>query len=260
MNQSELAPPARSSLLRESRALVDLATMPLKLFGPRGPSVAAEPVIVLPGFGAGERSMRPLRSFLSRHGLSAEDWGLGVNRAGLDRPHGLADLSPSWHPAPLPTYRGEGGVANLVDLMVERVQTRFEQLQRPIALVGWSLGGTIAREVARDAPHAVSQVITLGSPMIGGPKYTAAAAALRRRGLDIDWIEEQVMQRESRPVTVPITAIVSPTDGIVGYAAARDHYSERVEHIELDVSHVGMGFNSRVWDVVLAQLAKPHDH
>ena len=176
------------------------------------------------------------------------------NRDGLDIRHTLDDLSEHWKPRPLSRYRREGGVAFLVDRMVERVNTRAEQAGAPVSLVGWSLGGTIAREVARDAPHAVRQGITLGSPFAGGPKYTAAGESLRQRGLDVDWIEEQVQLREQRPVTVPITAVVSPTDAVVGYAAAQDRYSENVEHVELDVAHLGMGLNRKVLRLVRDRL------
>lgn len=248
--------PERRLLFRESRALVDLATVPLSFVGPRRRDVAGVRAIVLPGFGAGELAMRPLRKYLQRHGVHAEDWGLGRNRAGLDIRHTLDDLSDGWQPRPLATYRREGGVAYLVDRMVERVRERTERTGEPIALVGWSLGGTIAREVARDAPEAVRRVITLGSPVAGGPKYTAAGRALRQRGLDVDWIEEQVLLREQRPVTVPITAVVSPSDAVVGYAAAQDRYSVNVEHVELDVAHLGMGVNRKVWKLVLERLAR----
>jgi pimeloyl-ACP methyl ester carboxylesterase len=249
-----LRPPRRRLLLKESRALVDLATLPLGFVGPRRSAGTDRPVLVLPGFGAGELAMRPLRRYLQRHGVNAEDWGLGTNRAGLDIPHTLADLSPGWSPRPLARYRREGGVAFLVDRMVKRVRQRAEESGDAVALVGWSLGGTIAREVARDLPDAVSRVITLGSPFIGGPKYTAAGRSLRERGLDVDWIEQQVRLREQRPVTVPITAVVSPTDAVVDYAAAFDHFSERVEHVELDVAHLGMGVNRKVWKIVLERL------
>lgn len=246
--------PDRRLLLKEARALVDLATLPLGFLRPRSTDTPAGAAIVLPGFGAGERTMRPLRAFLNRNGVAAEDWGLGVNRAGLDISHALDDLGPGWTPRPLERYRREGGVAWLVDRMIERVQRRAEERGAPVALVGWSLGGTIAREVARDAPEAVRQVITLGSPVIGGPKYTAAGRALARRGLDIDWIEAQARLREARPVRVPITAVVSPSDAIVDFRAARDHHSENVEHIELDVAHLSMGINRKVWRVVLERL------
>lgn len=199
--------------------------------------------------------MRPLRAFLERNGLDVEDWGLGVNRAGLDIPHGIEDLSQGWRVRPLENYRREGGVAYLVDRMVERVHSKAEDSCSPVALVGWSLGGTIAREVARELPESVCQVITLGSPVIGGPKYTAAARALRRRGLDIDWIEDQVRRRESQPISVPITAIVSRSDAIVDFRAARDHFSPQVRHIEVDVAHLGMGLNRQVWKLVLERLS-----
>lgn len=251
MNEPRI--PDRRLLLKEARAIVDLATLPLGFLGPRASATTAAPTIILPGFGAGARTMRPMRAFLRRNGVEAEDWGLGVNRAGLDIPHGLDDLGPGWTPRPLARYRREGGVAWLVDRMVERVRARCAE-GGPVALVGWSLGGTIAREVARDAPEAVQQVITLGSPVIGGPKYTAAAVALARRGLDIDWIEAQARLREARPVRVPIMALVSPSDAIVDFRAARDHHSENVEHIELDVAHLGMGINRKVWRVVLKRL------
>ena len=252
-----LQPPERRLLLRESRALLDLATLPLRFIGPRRKDPSASTVIVLPGFGAGELAMRPLRRYLERHGHNAEDWGLGRNRAGLDIRHTLDDLSEGWQPRPLERYRREGGVAYLVDRMVERVRVRAADVGEPVSLVGWSLGGTIAREVARDAPDAVRQVITLGSPFAGGPKYTAAGQSLRERGLDVDWIEEQVLLRERRPVTVPITAVVSPTDAIVGYSAAQDRFSINVEHVELNVAHLGMGLNRKVWKVVRERLAQP---
>ena len=205
--------PDRRLLLKEARALVDLATLPLGFLRTPNTDKPAGATIVLPGFGAGERTMRPLER-----------------------------------------YRREGGVAWLVDRMIERVRRRADERGAPVALVGWSLGGTIAREVARDVPEAVQQVITLGSPVIGGPKYTAAARGLARRGLDIDWIEAQARLREARPVRVPITAVVSPSDAIVDFRAARDHHSENVEHIELDVAHLGMGINRKVWRVVLKRL------
>ena len=252
-----LQPPERRLLLRESRALLDLATLPLRLIGPRSKDPSASTVIVLPGFGAGELAMRPLRRYLERHGHNAEDWGLGRDRAGLDIRHSLDELSEGWQPRPLERYRREGGVAYLVDRMVERVRVRAADVGEPVSLVGWSLGGTIAREVARDAPDAVRQVITLGSPFAGGPKYTAAGQSLRERGLDVDWIEEQVLLRERRPVTVPITAVVSPTDAIVGYSAAQDRFSINVEHVELNVAHLGMGLNRKVWKVVRERLAQP---
>ncbi len=250
--------PSPSLLIRELRVIPDLLTLPLSFVGMKEPVVQTSPVIVLPGFGAGEGTMRPLRTFLRRQGFAVHDWGLGVNKAGLDIPHDLDDLGPTWPKRPLHPYRREGGVAFLTDRMVENVLALYEQANTPVSLVGWSLGGTIAREVARDVPWAVKQVVTLGSPFIGGPKYTAAANRLRNSGLNLDWIEEQAIQREVRPVKVPITALVSPTDGIVDFRAAFDHHSEDIEHIQIDVAHLSMGFNRKVWKQVLTSLRGRH--
>jgi len=256
--KDELAPPSRKLLWKEARVVLDAARMVARSLRPVGQRIEGDPVIVLPGFGAGARSMQPLRRHLARHGLRVEDWGLGRNLAGLDQAHSLDDLSPAWQPEPLQHYRGEGGVSWLADRMVERVRERSAAHGQRIALVGWSLGGTIAREVARDAPDAVSRVITLGSPVVGGPKYTAAGESMARRGLDIDWIEREVHRRQQqRAIEVPITAVVSPTDAIVDYRATRDHHSEKVRHVVLDVPHLGMGLNPTVWDVILEALDNP---
>ena len=253
-----LAPPPRTALLGELRVLRDLALMLPALRQPTQARLAtASPVLVLPGYGAGDASTYPLRRHLARHGLQVEGWGLGMNRAGLNLKHTLADLHPSWGVQQKQPYRGEAGVAYLCTRMVEHVTRRAEALGRPLTLVGWSLGGTIAREVARDAPQAVDRVITMGSPVIGGPKYTAAANALRRLGLDLDWIEAQVAARDARPIQQPITSLISRTDGIVGRAAAIDRISPRVQHIEVSASHLGLGFNPVVWAHVLATLRQP---
>lgn len=242
---------------RETRVVFDLAHMlSTMLTGSPQPAAAksSRPIIILPGFGANDAIMLPLRRHLSSRGHQVEGWGLGVNRAGLDLPHTLADISAGWALSPLRQYRREAGVALLCDRMVERAARRSRQLGRPLTLIGWSLGGTIAREVARDLPDEIAQVITLGSPVIGGPKYTATARALRAKGLDLDWIEQHVALRESRPIRQPITSIVSRSDGIVGWSAAQDHFSPRLRQVEITGSHLGMAFSPVVWREVLAAI------
>jgi pimeloyl-ACP methyl ester carboxylesterase len=254
---AELKPPPRLAMWREARVLFDLAHMVSALVTQRPERSRAKSgraIVILPGFGANDAIMLPLRRYLSAQGFHVEGWGLGVNRAGLDLPHTLADISAGWELSPLQIYRREAGVALLCDRMVERVAERSKILGKPLTLIGWSLGGTIAREVARDLPDNVEQVITLGSPVIGGPKYTATARALRARGLDLDWIEEHVRRRESRPIQQPITSIVSRSDGIVGWSAALDHFSPRVRQVEISGSHMGMAFSPTVWQQVLIAI------
>ena len=90
-----------------------------------------------------------------------------------------------------------------------------------MVLVGWSLGGFIAREYAREHPQHVRQVITLGSPVIGGPRYTATARWYASQGFDLDELEQAVAARYANPLTVPITAIYSRRDGVVAWRNTR---------------------------------------
>jgi pimeloyl-ACP methyl ester carboxylesterase len=255
-NHSTLSEPLKTLRWRESRAVLDLGRMLAPLLLPVGPARCKNPqhVIILPGFGADDRIMWPLRRYLRKLGHQAEGWGLGFNRAGTNIKHQLHDLSPGWAIEPVAHYRGEGGVPMLCDQMVARVRERHAVLAKPICLVGWSLGGVVAREVARELPSVISQVITLGTPVQGGPKYTAAAPFFRERGMDLDWIEREVARRDAMPIQVPITAIVSRTDAVVGYAAALDHVSPKVRHVEIDAAHVGMCVNPSAWRIIAQQL------
>src|SRR5918994_1198575 len=109
---------------------------------PRG----SAPVVVLPGFRADDLSTFPLRSFLRGLGHEVEGWGLG---------------------------RNGGHVQSLLPKVARRVRALHESGGRPVHLIGQSLGGVLAREIARDHPAAVAQVLTLGTPVVGGPAYTA---------------------------------------------------------------------------------------
>lgn len=249
--------PDRALAWRESRVLLDAGRMLVPLLLPAGKARTARPrdIIVMPGFGADDRATWPLRRYLAKLGHRAEGWGLGLNRAGLDIRHALSDLSPGWEAEPIGTYRNEGSVPMLCDRMVARVRERHRDLGRgPLTLIGWSLGGVVAREVARDLPDLVEDVITLGTPVRGGPKYTRVAALFRQRGMDLDWIERGVERRASRPIRARITAITSRTDAVVGHAATYDAHSPDVRHIDIDASHLGLCFNPTVWKLIADAL------
>ncbi len=252
-----LSPPKRSRMLLEARTALDVARMVRPLVSARLRRTERREdlfVIVVPGFGADDHSMAPLRYFLRQQGFEVEGWGLGRNLAGTNLPHTLADLSPAWDVEEQSEYRGEASVPYLCDRLTERVRERAARLDRPVALVGWSLGGYLAREAARDLPGTVDRVITLGSPIVGGPKYTAAARYFTQRGMDLDWIEREIHRREQRPIRQPITAIYSKTDAVVHWEAAVDRFSDNVRHIEVNAAHLGMGFNPTVWRHVLSAL------
>ena len=255
-------PPSKYSMVFESRALLDIAAMPFLLVASKfskKASSASYPISMFPGFGASELHMKALEYHLRNLGYATEGWGLGRNEAGLNLDHRSEDLSSDWGLEPSDTrpkesYNGEGSVAFLCQKAIARVRQRSKELGTPVIIIGWSLGGYIARECARELPDEVAQVITFGSPIVGGPKYTRAVEFFRNRGLDIDWIEESIEQRNSNPIKQPITCIYSKSDAIVSLYAALDRVSPNVKNVEVKSSHFGMGFNRRVWRIVKSAL------
>ncbi|MFT5572600.1 MAG: pimeloyl-ACP methyl ester carboxylesterase [Cryomorphaceae bacterium] len=265
------SPPSTAWIIAEARAGLDVASVPFSLIkswlGKASTSSSNErdssklPIILLPGFASDERYMKPLAKHLEHLGYYTEDWGLGMNMAGTDMPHTLDQLADSWNAEPYEgyteeSYRGDAGVPFLCDVMTQRVKQRAEELGSKVVLIGWSLGGFIAREVARDLADDVAHVITLGSPIIGGPKYTKAATFFEAKGYNLQWIERESAKRDAIPIQQPITAIYSKTDGIVDWRSAIDKISPNATHWQINAPHLGMGFNSKVWKLIRQSLAQ----
>ncbi len=192
-----------------------------------GRSGTPRTVILLPGFGASPASMRPMEAFLRKRGHRVQDWGLGRN-----------------------TGQAKAFRHKLEGVVTQAVAAHGEQ----VVLVGWSLGGFIAREFAREHPKDVRQVITLGSPVIGGPRYTATARRYRAEGHDLDQLEQDVKERYRTPLTVPVTAVYSKRDGVVAWQACIDRWSPDVRHVEVNETHVGLGYAPRVLQVIAETL------
>jgi pimeloyl-ACP methyl ester carboxylesterase len=226
--RTPVAPDSAAGLAEEWRTLLQpprlLARASRLARVPRGDG---GPVIDIPGWKSPEAAMAPLRHYLRRQGHDARGWGLGVNTGNPERD---------------------------VEVFAPQVVALAERSGRPVALVGWSLGGTIARETARTVPHAVSRVITYGTPVIGGPSYTIGARAAgdaenaRIRAL-IDELDR------TNPIQVPITAIFTRRDRIVDWPASIDRTSAQVEHVEVRSTHAGMGIDPDVWEIVATRLA-----
>ena len=261
---SERKPPSKLKIIKECRAVLDLASVPFSLLASKFSDKqikGALPIIMFPGFGSDERYLKFLQRYLTNLGYQTEGWGLGVNLAGLNLKHNLDDLSPRWE-FDFPegyteeTYKGEGGVAFLCDKAIDRVKRRSTELNSPVVIIGWSLGGYIAREVARELPDEVAQIITFGTPVIGGPKYSRAADYFKSKNFDLDWIEKSIEKRDQNPITQPITAIYSKSDGVVSSFASIDTVSPRVKNIEVNSAHLGMAFNHKIWSVVRNALSE----
>jgi pimeloyl-ACP methyl ester carboxylesterase len=224
-------PPDFWLMLREALVVRELPRLALRVPDlTRQPRGRGEMVLVLPGFGAGDASTIPLRSYLRWLGYEAHGWGLGANG---------------------------GNVPTLVRHVIALVRRRAEESGARVRIIGWSLGGTLARETAREHPELVERVITMGTPVIGGPKYTAVADVYRQRGFDLDAIEAAVAERDRVPIRVPVTAIYTRSDGVVAWRACIDGSNPDVEHIEVDTTHIGLGINPEVYRIVAQRLARP---
>jgi pimeloyl-ACP methyl ester carboxylesterase len=225
-----ITPPGRLDILQELRLPVDmLRWTPSWLALKSGRAAQPQPVILLPGFGAGPGSMRFMESFLRRRGHHVRDWGLGTNN---------------------------GDAKKLRARLKDIVGATLAERGKPAVLVGWSLGGYIAREYAREHPDDVRKVVTLGSPVIGGPRYTATARRYRAQGHDLDQIERSVAERYATPLRVPVVAVYSKRDGVVAWQACIDRWSPDMRHVEVNETHIGLVFAPRVLSIIVDEIER----
>ncbi len=209
-----------------------LAASPLLRLAGRGDR---HPVLVLPGFTASDRSTVPLRGILQAQGYWVHGWGLGPNLGPTDR---------------------------ILDGIQDRLIELHERHERKVTVVGWSLGGIYARELARNNPEAVRQVITLGSPFRLTRRDRSAASMLfdQLQGSFSKRFDDLTVGEASRaPVPVPSTAIYSRTDGVVRWHTCIDIESEGHENIEVRSSHSGLGWNPAVIYAIGNRLSQPED-
>lgn len=185
-------------------------------------------VLLLPGYGADERAMGSLFTRLQALGYQPRHWGQG---------------------------RNTGAVHKLLPRLAKLLQDWVAETGQPVTLIGWSLGGYIARELARDLPEQVAGVVTLGSPAVGGPKYTITANAYRKKGFDLDAIEADMAKRDAIPIRCPLTVLFSKVDGIVSWPATLDRLTPQARHIEVRSSHVGLVHDAGVFRTIARALA-----
>jgi pimeloyl-ACP methyl ester carboxylesterase len=227
-----LKPPSKTLLFMEWRALHELgafaAAWPLLRLAPRGDG---QPVLVIPGLVASDVSTRPLRAFLKSHGYPVHGWGLGRNFG----------LRPG-----------------VQDNMMARLDELYRRYDRKISLVGWSLGGVYARQLAKLMPQQVRQVITLGSPFAGHPRATNAWRIYElASGQRVDQRDLQFGGRIEEPPPVPTTAVYSRTDGVCAWQCCVEKEAPQAENIEVEGSHCGLGHHPAAVYAVADRLAQP---
>jgi len=216
--------------LLEVRAPLEVAaSLALIPWWPLAPSGDGHSVLVLPGLVSGDGSTALLRQFLAARGWRPQGWGQGLNR-------GLRD--------------------GVMDGVARTLQTLAERSGRPVSLVGWSLGGVIARELAKQHPERVRCVITLGSPFTGHPRQTNAWRLYEwASGHPIGSSDLHLPLRDRPPV--PTTSIYSRTDGVVSWRCSVERAGRHAENIEVPASHLGLANNPWTLYAVADRLAQP---
>lgn len=232
----DIRPPSALLALTElPRAMAEwgsfaLSAGTLLASAPRGDG---HPVLVLPGFMTTDTSTRVLRRFLRMLGYDAHSWNLGRNLG--------------------PRAIGRDG-----EQLVERLREIHELTGQKVSLVGWSLGGVMARLLARKAPEAVRQVITLGSPFAGSPRATNVwrlYELMSGGSIEDPHTQRQLAEVAARP-GVPCTAIYSKADGVVAWQNCREEETAQSENIEVHGSHIGLGVNPSVLYAVADRLSQ----
>jgi pimeloyl-ACP methyl ester carboxylesterase len=226
-------PSAPLYLTEPARGLIDLAALPLAAgwlaSAPRGDRHG---VLVLPGLLASDMSTGLLRRYVRWLGYDVHGWQLGRNVGPTstvlnELPRGLADLAAS-----------SGG---------------------SVSVIGWSLGGIYARELARDHSELVRQVITLGSPFaLTDPRQSHADGVYRRRSYR-HAAADQIPSRDqvARPIGVPSTAVYSRLDGIVSWQTCIEQETSLHENVEVRCAHLGFGVDPATLWVIADRLAVP---
>ena len=215
--------PPKWMLLREGASLAARLYRGIGRLGERGPA-GGERLMVIPGFLASDRTTLGLQRAFAEAGYRVTGWGMGLNA---------------------------GVKADTLDRLAERVAAFGAG--GPVVLVGWSLGGIYAREVAKARPELVSKVVTLASPFSGDPRDNNVWRLYELvSGHPVDAPPIDADLRQKPPV--PTLAIWSRRDGIVAPACSRGDEADSDRRLELDCSHMGFAVSGAAFPKVVAAV------
>lgn len=187
------------------------------------------PVMILPGFMASKSSTSILREFVGKLGYKEYDWGLGRNL----------------------------GKVEYLDLLALRIEDIYNEHQQKVSLIGWSLGGVFARQVAKIQSKYVRQVITLGSPFqnIVEANNAAWVYSILYGGQKVKDLDRSLLSDFPLPAPVPTTAIYSKEDGIVPWRMCMETQEGKFhQNIQVRGSHFGLGMNGSVLNIIKDRL------
>jgi len=224
------------SLTEASRALLEFGIYyPYKILHRRPKIGDGHPVLFLPGFLASDKSMIPLRKFVYGLGYQVYGWGSGRNLAKVEN----------------------------LDLLIEKIENLYVKYNKQVSIVGWSLGGVFARQIAKAKPHLVRQIITMGSPFKGITKPNNAKWMydILTRGEGTASIDPDLIADLPMPAPVPTTAIYSKEDGIVPWQVCMEQYETAIhQNIQVRGSHLGMGVNPSILYIIADRLQYSDDN
>ncbi len=186
------------------------------------------PVIVFPGLGASDITTIALRNFLRDRGYTPYPWKQGFNF---------------------------GPRQGVLESCRAQVRQEAERHGEKVSLIGWSLGGLYAREIAKEQPNHVRCVVTLGTPFAGHPRATNAwrfYEMVSGQATHDPALLEQIRQ----PPPCPTTSIYSKTDGVVAWHCSLNEAAPHTENIEVHASHIGMGMNPLALYAIADRLAQ----
>lgn len=228
-----IRPPNAWLMLLEGRAPWEFAAMlAASPWLRRLPTGDGHPVVVFPGLGANDITTLPLRRFLKHLGYDTHPWGQGFN------------------------FGPRRGVLKQCN---DDVRALFRRHAKPVSLIGWSLGGLYARELAKELPDHVRCVITLGTPFTGHPRGTNAWRLFEFVSGQSTH-DPQLMAQLRKAPPVPTTSIYSRSDGVVAWRCSVNEPGPLTENIEVQASHVGMGMNPLALYAVADRLAQAPGH
>ena len=217
-------------LSEPGRALMELgASYPYQKIFNKDIEGDGHPVMILPGFLSGEKSTKLLRDYISNLGYDVYDWGLGRNMGKLE----------------------------YMESLLERMDDIYKKTGRPISLVGWSLGGVFARQIAKERTGITRQVITLAAPFTGlsEPNNVAWIYSVLNYGKKVKEVNQTLLDNLPLPAKVPTTAIYSKFDGIVPWRFCMEKTEDALhQNIEVRSSHIGMGINFSVLSIITDRL------
>ena len=224
--EKPVAPPSLWKTLSEVKVVMDIGRAMLPRRRPRR-RAQGDPVLVVPGFGTGDGATVVLRTHLEASGFEVHTWNLGINRG--PRPGVMRALS-------------------------ERVRAIARASRRPVQLVGWSLGGLMARVVAGRLPETVTRVVALGSPLSADPKSSRLSLIYGAiTGRTVGHSTVRSMLRDG--ARAPVTSIYSRNDGVVAWQASAVAPGE-CRTCEVDSTHLGMMIDADVHELVAKELSR----